>query len=164
MKSDLNQMRIFAHVVENEGFSAAARELGLPKSTVSRQVSSLEKRLGVRLMTRTTRRLHLTEAGVAYYETCRRVVADAEAADRLASGMMEEPAGCIVVTSPLDMGTHLLSPIFCSFLKKYPRIELDVRLQDRVSDMVKEGIDIAIRTGTLKDSRLMARRLGNMGT
>ncbi|MBT6118686.1 MAG: LysR family transcriptional regulator, partial [Rhodospirillaceae bacterium] len=152
-------MAVFAKVVEARSFTAAAEQLGLSKSAVSKQISRLEDRLGIRLLNRTTRRLSLTEAGAAYYERCARIVAEAEAADLAITHLQSEPRGVLQVNAPMSFGIAHVAPAIPDFLERYPELRVDMTLNDRVVDLVDEGFDVAIRIGALADSSLIARRL-----
>lgn len=157
---DLNQAAVFVKVVQAGSFSAAARLLGLPTSTVSHRVMTLEKRLGVTLLQRTTRRLHLTEAGELYFahaSTGLGHMLDAEAAVTEALG---EPAGRLRATAPADLGDELLAGIMTRMRRQHPLVQVEMMLTNRHVDLVAEGIDVAIRTGNLKDSSLIARQVG----
>lgn len=141
-------------------FSAAARLLGLPTSTVSHRVMALEQRLGVTLLQRTTRRLHLTEAGELYFAhaaTGLGYMLDAEAALTEALG---EPNGRLRVTAPADIGDHLLARIMTRMRRQYPKVQVEMMLTDRYVDLVAEAVDVAIRAGALKDSSLIAKPVG----
>ena len=153
------EMAVFVKVVESGGFSAAARELNMPKSTVSRYVSRLEDRLGVRLLNRTTRSLRPTELGAAYFERVARIVQEISEAEAAVTNMQVEPRGTLRVSAPLSFGYPFISRIFAEFLEAWPDVTLDVDLTDRVVDIIDEGFDLAIRIGRLRDSSLIARRL-----
>lgn len=157
---DLNELAIFAKVVEAGGFTAAADALGLPKSTVSRKVSQLESRLGVRLLQRTTRKVKPTELGAAYFERCARILAEAEEAERSVSQEQETPRGLLRVSAPVETGTAPLGALMAEYLELFPQVQLEMDLSNRMVDLVEEGYDIAIRAGNLPDSSLVARRLG----
>ena len=157
---DLNEMVVFSKVVQAGSFVGAARELAMPKSTVSRKVSELESRLGARLLHRTTRKLSLTEAGSAYYQHAVKVVAMADEAERAVTELQETPRGLLRVTSPLNVG--YLGPIVSSFLLREPEVQIELVCTDRVVNLVEEGFDVAIRAGKLADSSLVARSLGFM--
>lgn len=157
---DLNEILVFSKVVQSGSFSAAARELGLPKSTVSRKVSQLEERLGARLLQRTTRKLSLTDVGAAYYERASRIVADIEEADRTALQMQGEARGTLRVTAPVEFGVAYLGVIFDALLERHPHLHVEVVLTDRVVDLVEEGFDVALRAGRLADSTLIVKKLG----
>jgi len=155
----LDEMEIFAEVVEADGFSAAARRLGLSKSAVSKQVGRLEDRLGVRLLNRTTRRLSLTEAGTTFYEACRRVLDEAASAEQAVSDLAAAPRGLLRLNAPMSFGFLHLGPALPAFNARYPQVVVDAVMNDRFVDLVEEGYDVAIRIGDLRDSSLVARRL-----
>ena len=155
----LDAMEIFAEVVESEGFSAAARRLGVSKSSVSKQIARLEDRLGVRLLNRTTRRLSLTEAGAAYYGACRRVLDEAETAERAVSNLAAAPRGVLKLNAPMSFGFLHLAAAIPAFHARFPQITVDAAMNDRFVDLIDEGYDVAIRIGSLRDSSLIARRL-----
>lgn len=157
---DLNETAVFVRVVQAGSFSGAARQLGLPTSTVSTRVSRLEKRLKVTLLQRTTRRLQLTEAGRIYFEHASRGLShmlDAEVAVTEATG---EPQGLLRVAAPADIGDRLLSEIIDEMCRRYPKVSMEMVLGDRRVDLVAEGVDAAIRAGTLEDSTLVAKNVG----
>lgn len=156
---DFNEMVIFVKVVEAEGFTAAATNLGLPKSTVSRKISELESRLGARLLQRTTRSVRPTELGALYYERCARLVTEAEEAERAISQCQEQPRGLLRITLPVDIGISIMPAVTREFMQQYPEIRLQVDVSDRYVDLVGEGFDLAIRAGVLEDSTLVAHRL-----
>lgn len=158
---DLNHVAVFTRVVELESFTAAAKQLGLPKSSVSRTVTRLEEELGVRLLQRTTRTLHLTEAGQAYYERARVALGNLEEAALLASNASVEPRGIVRMTAPGDMGVINLSAIVARFVDKYPLVHVEVSLSARRVDLIAEGFDLALRAGKLGDSSLVARKIGS---
>src|SRR5262245_18176013 len=155
MRSDLNQMAIFAAVVKAGGFTSAARVLAMPKSTVSKRVSELEDRLGMRLLHRTTRKVKLTDAGAAYYEQCKRIVEEAEEADRIVADRDASPRGAMRVTAPLLLG-ETLAPVMERFLIEHPNVSIQFLVTDRRVDLIEEGIDVAIRPGALPASTLVA--------
>ena len=157
---DLNEIVVFARVVETRSFTAAAQQLGLPKSTVSRKVAQLEERLGVRLLQRTTRKLSLTEVGQAYYERCARIVQDIAAAEQVVTDMQTAPRGLLRVTVPIDLGSTYLGALVADFLAAYPEIQVDLDLADRIVDLIEEGVDLGLRIGPLTESTLIARKLG----
>jgi DNA-binding transcriptional LysR family regulator len=157
---DLNELLVFAKVVQAGSFTSAARGLRMPKSTVSRKVSELEERIGAQLLQRTTRKLRLTEVGQAYYEHCARIVAEAEEAELAVTRMQAAPHGLLRVTAPLTFS--LLGPLVADFMKSYPEVQLEMVCTDRAVDLVAEGFDLAIRAGRLADSSLMVRRLGSI--
>jgi DNA-binding transcriptional LysR family regulator len=159
---DLNRVSAFARVVQDGSFTAAARALGLPKSSVSRAVAQLEQDLGIRLLHRTTRQLHLTDAGAAFYERVSRALGDIDEATATASDMQAEMSGVVRVTAPIDLGVWALAPIIARFIRKHPKIRVDLSLTGRVVDLVGEGFDLAVRAGPLRDSSLIARRVGGL--
>ncbi|MEN8207229.1 MAG: LysR family transcriptional regulator [Pseudomonadota bacterium] len=158
---DLKRMVIFFHVVETQSFSGAARQLGIARSAVSRHISLLEKSIGVRLLNRTTRRLNLTEAGETYFQSCARIVAEADAATRRITQLQDEPRGTLKVAAPISLGNQFVTPLVREFMQRYTTLNVELLLDDEVIDMVKEGIDVSIRVGWLHDSNLIARKLGD---
>jgi len=159
---DLNRVSAFVRVVHDGSFTAAAKALGLPKSSVSRSVAQLEQDLGIRLLHRTTRQLHLTDAGTAFYERVSRALGDIDEATNAASDMQAEMSGVVRVTAPVDLGVWSLAPIVARFVRKHPKIRIEVSLTGRVVDLVAEGFDLAVRAGPLRDSSLIARRVGGL--
>src|SRR6185436_12514716 len=155
---DLNEIVVFAKVVETRSFTAAAQQLGLPKSTVSRKVSELEERLSARLLQRTTRKLSLTDVGRTYYDYCARIVGEVEDAERAVSSLQEAPRGLLRVTAPLNMS--FLAPIVSDYLARYKEVQLEFFATTRRVDLVEERFDVGIRAGPLADSTLIARSLG----
>lgn len=155
---DLNQILVFAKVVEAGSFIGASRELGMPTSTVSRKISELEERLGARLLHRTTRSLRLTDIGHAFHQRAQVVVAAAEEAEAVVSHMQGVPRGLLRITAPF--GFAYLGPIVTSFLERHPEVQVEMVGADRVVDLIHEGFDLAIRAGRLADSSLVARPLG----
>ena len=147
-------------VIESGTFSAAGERLGLAKSVVSRRVSQLERRLGSRLLHRTTRRLSLTDAGRNFYQRAVQVLADLDEAEQAVSTASTALRGALKVAAPLSFGLAHLSGALTDFLDQHPAIELNLDLNDRNINLVEEGFDLAIRIGELQDSTLVARRLG----
>ena len=160
---DLNRVSVFARVVQEGSITAAARGLGVPKSSVSRSVSQLEDALGVRLLHRTTRKIHVTDAGAAFYERVARAIAEIDEATALVQGAQTDPRGTVRLTAPVDFGVWALAPILARFARRHPRILVDVSLTNRVTDVVAEGFDLAVRAGTVTDASLIARRVGMLG-
>ncbi len=156
---NLTGMAIFARVVELKSFTRAASELGMTKSTVSKQIGRLEDRLGLRLLNRSTRQLSLTEAGAAFYQGCRQMVAEAEQAEQAVSFLAEAPRGRLAVSAPVSFGTLHILPGLPDFLRRYPELRVEVTLNDRIVDLIEEGFDIGVRIGKLEDSALISRRL-----
>ena len=159
---DLNEIVVFAKVVETRSFTAAAQQLGLPKSTVSRKIAQLEERLAARLIQRTTRKLSLTEIGQAYYERCARIVSDIQSAEQVVTDMQSTPRGLLKITAPIDLGAFRLGAVTAEFCASHPDIYVHLDLSDRVVDLVEEGMDLALRFGPLGESSLVARRLAHI--
>ncbi len=157
---DLNEIKTFVKVVQTGSFTQAARQLGMPNSTVSAKVSALEKRLGVTLLQRTTRKLRLTEAGETYFRESSQGLEQILKAENDASSSQAEPHGLLRITGPMDMGNNCLTELVSGFRKKYPQLSLEFLFTDRRVDLVAEGIDVAIRAGELRDSGLIARKIG----
>jgi DNA-binding transcriptional LysR family regulator len=159
---DLNHVTAFVRVVQDGSFTAAAKALGLPKSSVSRSVAQLEEALGVRLLHRTTRKLHLTDAGTAFHDRVARALADIDQATTAASDLQRELRGVVRVTAPVDIGVWAIAGVVARFVKKHPTVHVEVRLSSRIVDLTTEGFDLAVRAGKLKDQSLIARRVGNL--
>ncbi|WP_394791668.1 LysR family transcriptional regulator [Rhodoferax sp.] len=150
---DLNDMAYFAEVVERGGFAAAGRALGLPKSRLSRRVAELEARLGVRLLQRTTRKLSLTEVGEIFHRHCMAMRDEADAAAEAVAQAQTEPRGTIRVACPVTLAQTTLGEAMPLFLARYPLVKVDLRVSNRVVDLVEEGVDVALRVRlTLDDS------------
>jgi DNA-binding transcriptional LysR family regulator len=162
---DLDGVAIFVKVVQAGSFSQAAKMLGMPNSTVSAKVSALEKRLGITLLQRTTRRLRPTEAGQAYFQRAVRALDDLQAAENELETGRAEPRGLLRLTAPVDVGRDIVPALVHSFLEAYSRMDVELVITNRRLDLIDEGIDLAIRAGELKDSGLIARRfeLGHFG-
>jgi DNA-binding transcriptional LysR family regulator len=160
--TDINrsgELEVFVRVIETGGFSAAARSLELSPSAVSKLVSRLEQRLGTRLLQRSTRQLQLTPEGCTFYERGLRVLADLDEAERCASAHAE-PRGRLRVNANVPFGHHFLLPLLPDFLARHPQVGVDLVLTDEVIDLLEQRTDVAVRAGPLKNSRLVARRLG----
>jgi DNA-binding transcriptional LysR family regulator len=142
---DLNDVQYFAAVVEHQGFSAAARALNLPKSSVSRHIANLEARLGVRLLERSTRSVRSTEVGNAFYDQCRAILADFDAAERAVAVRRAEPVGLVRMSCPTGLSQFVLAKILPKFLARYPKVRLQVLATNRAIDLVEDNVDIAIR-------------------
>jgi DNA-binding transcriptional LysR family regulator len=155
---DLNEILVFTRVVQTGSITAAAAELGMPKSTVSRKVTELEERLKARLLQRTTRKLSLTDVGRIYYDHCARIVAEVAEAERAVNSLQDAPRGLVRMTAGANAGW--LGPIVSDFLKRYPEVRLEMSCTGRVVDLVEERFDLGIRAGALSDSSLVARSLG----
>jgi DNA-binding transcriptional LysR family regulator len=155
----LTALRVYRRVVELGAFAAAARDLGLSKAAISKNVSELEAHLGVRLLERSTRRLRVTGPGDAYFRRVVRILDEIEEADLEASEQAAAPRGLLRVSAPMSFGLLRLSPLVASFLGAHPAVEIDLVLNDRAVDLLEENFDVAIRGGDLADSSLVARRL-----
>ena len=155
---DLNEMIVFARVVQTGSFSGAGRALDMPKSTVSRKVAELEERLGSRLLQRTTRKMNLTDVGRTYYKHCARILAEIQEAETSVSDMQAKPHGLLRISAPTNFG--FLGPITSAYLKEHAEVQVEVVCTDRVVDLIEEGFDAAIRVGRLADSSLISRSLG----
>ncbi len=157
---DLNHVTAFVRVVQDGSFTAAAKALGLPKSSVSRSIAQLEQDLGVRLLHRTTRKLHLTDAGTAFHNRVARALADIDEATAAASDLQRELRGSIRISAPVDLGVWAVAPIVARFVRRHPTVTVEVRLSNRVVDLVAENFDLAVRAGPTRDDSLIARRAG----
>jgi len=157
----LKRMAIFSRVVDAGGFSAAARQIGLAKSAVSKHVMELERHIGVKLLNRTTRQFSLTEAGNLYYQACSRIVAEAVDATSSISGLSEQLTGSLRVSCPMALGHEHFAPVVKTFADQYPELKIELLVDDHIVNMVEEGIDVAIRIGWLADSNLIARKLAD---
>jgi len=153
------EMKAFVRTVELGGFSAAARDLSLTPSALSKITTRLEARLGVRLMNRTTRKLALTAEGEAYFQSAKRILADIEEAEASITRFSQAPKGLLKVNVGVAFGLHQLAPAMAKFLSRYPDIELEITVTDRLIDLVEEGADVAIRNGVLRDSSLVAKKI-----
>jgi DNA-binding transcriptional LysR family regulator len=158
----LQAMTMFVTVVETEGFASAARKLNVSPSVVSRMVTELEERLGVRLLTRTTRIVRLTDAGATYFEDCRRILGEIEAAEVTATGTHAAPRGQLTVTAPVLFGKFHIMPIVLDYLTRYPAVNVNCWFLDRIVNLVDEGADVAVRIGELPSSSLQAVAVGKV--
>ncbi len=156
----IDTMAAFVAACEAESLTAAARRLGLSPSVISRQIASLETRLGARLFHRTTRSLSLTDAGSRYLERARRILADIEEAEQAAQSERTEPKGRLSITAPLIFGRLHVAPLLARFVARHKQVSAELNLSDRFVNLVEEGHDLAIRIGHLPDSQLIARRFG----
>jgi DNA-binding transcriptional LysR family regulator len=154
-------LRVFVSIADEGSLAAAAARLGLSRALVSKHLLALERRLGSRLVNRTTRRLSLTESGRAFYERSARAVGDIDEAMRCAGESVSVPRGTLRVTAGHTFGRRYLGPAVCDFLERYPEVTVDLSLNDRFVDIVEEGFDLAIRIGRLEESSLVARRLSS---
>lgn len=156
------EMQVFVAVAQAQGFSAAARRLGLSAASVTRAVAALEQRIGTLLLTRTTRSVHLSEAGQRYLEDCRRILAEVQEAEDSAAGSHAQPRGQLTITAPVLFGELFVTPVMVRYLDQFPEVTINGLLVDRVVSMVEEGIDVAVRIGELPDSNQHAIRVGEV--
>lgn len=155
------EMRVFTAVVDAASFVAAGDALNMSKAAVSRYVSDLEQRLGVRLMHRTTRKLSLTSEGEVFLTRCRDILSSIEASEAELSTRSVTASGLLKASVPVSFGIRHLAPLWSTFLDKHPQVTLDVQLADRVIDLVEEGFDLAVRIARLPDSSLISRQLAS---
>lgn len=155
------EMRVFAQVVDAGSFVAAADALGMSKPAVSRHVSELEQRLGVRVLHRTTRKLSLTPEGEVFLARCRDILASIDASEAEISTRTETASGLLRISVPVSFGLRHLAPLWSAFLHRHPRVTLDVQLTDRIIDLVDDGLDLAVRIAQLPDSSLISRQLAS---
>jgi DNA-binding transcriptional LysR family regulator len=155
-------MTAFLAVVDEGGFAAAARKIKISPPVVTRAVSDLEEAMGVRLLVRTTRVVRLTEVGARYATDCRRILADVLESEEAATGTHGSVRGRLVITAPALFGRMYVTPLVTAYLRRYPETEVECRFLDRVVNMMDEGVDIAIRIGSLQDSSYQAIRVGQV--
>ena len=158
----LDAMSLFVATAEAGSLSAAGRRAGMPLATVSRKLSDLEKHLGTRLLNRSTRRLTLTDSGQSYLVACRRILDEVSEAERAAAGEYLNPTGELVITAPVVFGRLHVLPIVTDFLAAYPEVTIRLTLSDRITQLVEEHIDLALRIGELPDSAMVAIRVGSI--
>jgi DNA-binding transcriptional LysR family regulator len=158
---NLNRMAIFVQVVDAGSMTAAGARLGLSKTVVSAHMQKLEAEVGAALLVRTTRRLSLTEAGEAFYQACRRIVADTQAALEAAALNTSEPRGTLRITAPIDYGASIVAPVAVALQRRYPDLRIELMTSDHVQDLVADNIDVAIRVGRLVDSGHRAVKIGS---
>ncbi len=158
----LDAMQAFVAVAELRGFAPAARKLKLSPSGVTRLIAALEEHLGARLLQRTTRSVTLTDAGTRYLERARRILADVEEAEGAVEGERTRPSGRLVVSAPIGFGRLHVSPVMSAYLRRYGEVAGELRLSDRMINLVEDGVDLAVRIGHLADSTLVARHVGEM--
>lgn len=157
---DLNEIVIFIQVVQSGSFTQAAKKLGMPNSTVSSKISSLEARLGITLIKRTTRQLKITPAGEAYFKKCLRGLDEIHTAEDEIAATKAEPQGLFRLTAPVDLGSGILAPIVADYSARYPQVAVEILMTDRRVDLLAENFDLAIRAGPMRDSTLIAKKLG----
>jgi DNA-binding transcriptional LysR family regulator len=158
----IDAMQALVAVADLRGFAPAARKLGLSPSGVTRLIAALEDRVGARLLQRTTRSVTLTDAGARYLERIRRILADVEEAEGAVERERTRPSGRLAVSAPIGFGRLHVSPVMSAYLKRYPEVSGELRLSDRMINLVEDGIDLAVRIGHLSDSSLVARHVGDM--
>jgi len=158
----IDAMQALVAVADLRGFAPAARKLGLSPSAVTRLIAALEDRVGARLLQRTTRSVTLTDAGARYLERIRRILADVEEAEGAVEGERTRPSGRLAVSAPVGFGRLHVSPVMSAYLKRYPQVSGELRLSDRMINLVEDGVDLAVRIGHLSDSSLVARHVGEM--
>jgi len=158
----LDAMQAFVAVADLQGFAPAARKLGLSPSGVTRLIAALEQRLGARLLQRTTRSVTLTDVGTRYLERVRRILGDVEEAESSAEGERTRPSGRLVVSAPIGFGRFHVSPVMSKYLARHAEVSAELRLSDRMINLVEDGVDLAVRIGHLPDSTLVARHVGEM--
>jgi DNA-binding transcriptional LysR family regulator len=158
----IEAMQAFVAVAELHGFAPAARRLKLSPSAVTRLVAALEQRLNARLLQRTTRSVALTDVGTRYLERAKRILADIDEAERAAEGERVRPAGRLVVSAPVGFGRLHVSPVMSAYLRRHGEVTGELRLEDRMINLVEDGVDLAVRIGELSDSTLVARQVGTM--
>lgn len=159
---DFNEIAIFIKVVQKGSFTKAALALDIPKSTVSMKITHLEKRLGVSLIKRSTRKLRVTQAGEAFFLRATKGIEEILAAEVAVQAESAEPHGRLRISAPVDVGNYVLPELTTSFLKKYPKVQIELLLSNRLVDFLEEEVDLAIRAGNLSDSSLIARKVGEV--
>ncbi len=159
---ELKNMALFVEVARRKSIRRAAEALQIPDSTLSRRITHLEESLGLRLLTRTTRQIHLTEAGTLYFAQCEQIVEAAKRAQQQLKNMVDTPQGCLRMSLPVDFSTLFLAPMIADFAELYPKISFDLRLTERWVDLAPEGIDLSIRLGLQPDSTLNSRHIADI--
>ena len=154
------ELQVFVAVAECEGFAAGARRLGVSPPVATRAVADLETRLGIKLLTRSTRHVRLTDAGKRYLDDAKRILAEIAEADEAATGINGEPSGYLAVTAPVLFGKLFVLPGVIEFLNRYPKMEVNALFLDRIVNLLEEGLDVGIRIGELADSSMRAIRVG----
>lgn len=157
--SQLQDMRIFAETVDAHSFTAAADRLGLSKQFVSKRIAALEQRLGARLLVRSTRKLRVTDLGLAYHEHTRRILQEVDAAEQMVTSQTATPRGVLRLSAPMTFATMHLGALIPAFMQRHPEVSVELELNDRMVDLIDEGYDMAVRIGALADSNLVARRI-----
>ncbi|MCK3827206.1 LysR family transcriptional regulator [Pseudomonas sp. W2Aug9] len=157
-----HEMQVFLAVAEEEGFAAAARRLKTSPPSVTRAIAAMEQRIGTQLLARTTRSLHLTDAGQRYLEDCRRILAELEEAEEAAAGSYSIPGGQLTVTAPVLFGELYVAPVLGEYLDQFPLVNISALLVDRVVNMADEGVDVAVRIGHLHEPGQQAIKVGEV--
>ncbi|MGH8449318.1 LysR family transcriptional regulator [Pseudomonas sp.] len=157
-----HEMQVFLAVAEEEGFAAAARRLKTSPPSVTRAIAAMEERIGTQLLARTTRSLHLTEAGQRYLEDCRRILAELDEAEEAAAGSYSIPCGHLTVTAPVLFGERYVAPVLGDYLDRFPLVTINALLVDRVVNMTDEGVDVAVRIGHLHEPGQQAIKVGEV--
>ena len=157
----LASMAVFKRTVELGSFAAAARHFGISPEMAGNHVRALERRLGVRLLNRSTRRLHLTEAGEGYLARCTQILTDIEEAEAQANALQTAPRGLLRIAVPVTFGLQHVAPAVSAYMARYPEVNFDTVVSDRFVNLIEEGFDLAIRVGPLNDSNLIARQLAS---
>ncbi|WP_248749148.1 LysR family transcriptional regulator [Pseudomonas sp. MWU15-20650] len=157
-----HEMLVFVAVAEEEGFAAAARRLNTSPPSVTRAIAAMEQRIGTQLLARTTRSLHLTEAGQRYLEDCRRILAELDEAEEAAAGSYSIPCGHLTVTAPVLFGELYVAPVLGDYLDRFPLVNINALLVDRVVNMSDEGVDVAVRIGHLQESGQQVHKVGQV--
>lgn len=155
----LGAMRAFIRVIQTGSFSAAGREQNTSQATISKKVAALEIKLGVKLLTRSSRDLSLTQIGAQYYEKCVAIIGELDEAEAIARSQMAIPQGVVRISVPVVFGRMIIGPIMAEFLSLYPEVKVDLALNDKHVDLISDGVDVAIRARQLEDSSLVARHL-----
>jgi DNA-binding transcriptional LysR family regulator len=156
------EIQVFVAVAEAEGFASGARKLGVSPPVATRAVADLEQRLGVKLLTRTTRYVRVTDAGKRYLDDCKRILGDILEADEAAAGINGEPSGHLAITAPVVFGRLFVQPGVIDYLNRYPKMDVSALYLDRVVNLLEEGLDAGIRIGELADSSMRAARVGTV--
>ena len=160
--TSMDELEVFVHVVQGQGFSAAAKRLETTPAAVSRRIKALEERLGVRLLQRTTRKIQLTEAGELYFREVSRLLGDLRAVEQQLEAVTSQPAGDLRIVAPMSFGQRRLAPVVARFAAMHPKLRVTLKLEDRETDIVSEGFDLAIRISYPSDSSLVARTIGGI--
>lgn len=158
----LDLMTVFVAVAEEQSFAGGARRLNMSPPAVTRAIASLEERLKIRLLTRTTRYVRVTEAGQRYLEDARRIISEVDAADEAVAGINGEPKGHLAITAPVQFGRLYVMPSIVNYLERYPDMQVDAVFLDRIVNLLEEGLDVGIRIGELPDSTMNAIKVGSV--